>query len=296
MSAIIGLIAAAVVTRVVLPAGAKLVSKTLEGLSGKFAVNSGEPITASGHVHPTWTGESIKSVSQIRSEFKPIPTELVPDMNVEQAKQKILWELASRPFYTSDEASFKNKVDALKSAATLAEIETRSRDLIDSVEAGSQQVFADAVKSACQRATQKLGFSKIETMASPIRSGVMRFSATDDEGRTLVTEIDASMNKDVKIDTEVLGVTDNSCHQILENFHAALKEEGVIIGQPPKREATGGICTLAAAKDFLAKKVAPKEVDLAPNIDTRARPTVQRGRVAKPRSAVRTKRTLGVSS
>jgi len=296
MSAIIGLIAAAVVTRVVLPAGAKLVSKTLESLTGKFAANSGEPIMQSGHVPPAWKGESIKSASQIRSEFEPIGTEFAPGINIEHAKQKILQELASRPFYTSDEADFKHKVDALRSASTLAEVATRGREVIASVEAGSQQVFADAVKAACLRATQKIGFSKIETMSSALRSGVIRFAATDDEGRTLVTEIDAPMNKDVKIDTEVLGVTDNSCHQILENFHAALKEEGVIIGQPPKRDATGGICTLAAAKDFLGKKVASKVVDASPDTEARLGTTVQRGRVAKPRSAIRAKKTVDVSS
>src|SRR5215203_3726078 len=104
MSAIIGLIAAALVTRVVLPAGAKLVSKTLESLTGKFAAHSGEPIMQSGHVPTAWEGGSIKSVSQIRSEFKPIGTEFAPGINIEHAKQTILREIASRPFYTSDEA------------------------------------------------------------------------------------------------------------------------------------------------------------------------------------------------
>ena len=296
MSAIIGLIAAAVVTRVVLPAGAKLVSKTLESLSGKFAANSGEPITVSGQVHPTWTGEAIKSVSQIRSEFKPIATELVPGMNVERAKQKILQELASRPFYTSDEADFKNKVDVLKSAVTLAEVETRSRDLVDSVEVGSQQVFADAVRSACQRATQKIGFSKIEIISSPLRSDIVRFAATDDEGRTLVTEIDAPLNRDVKIDTEVLGVADNSCHQILEKFHTALQEEGIIIGQPPKREATGGICTLAAAKDFLAKKVKSKVAHVSSQAPTQALQKNEQQRATRLRAANRMTKITGASS
>ncbi len=47
---------------------------------------------------------------------------------------------------------------------------------------------------------------------------------------------------------------DGSCNLILEAFYKALESEGVR-AQSPKRKYTGGVCELAAVRDFLARKI-----------------------------------------
>ncbi len=252
MSAIIGLIAAAVVRSVILPAGTKLVRRTLEKYGPVAGNLARQQAIATDHANI----RSIKSLSQIRSAFKPFSSQFPRPNNVEEAKQQIMAEIASQPFYTSDEVGLSQKLEALKKASTVNEVELAGKDLSSSINNGHHAVFAGVVKDACQRASMKIGFSKIEALPSRLRSGVIRFAATDAKGRTLVTEIDTPKNRDVKIETEVLGVNDNSCHQILDEFHAALEAEGVSLGGPPKREGTGGICTLAAAKMFAGRRPA----------------------------------------
>jgi hypothetical protein len=51
-----------------------------------------------------------------------------------------------------------------------------------------------------------------------------------------------------------MGVTDGSCNEILDAFDRALEEAGVRAA-PPKRKYTGGVCELAAARDYVLRKV-----------------------------------------
>jgi hypothetical protein len=54
--------------------------------------------------------------------------------------------------------------------------------------------------------------------------------------------------------TEVVGISDGSCHAILDGFDRALEAQGVRAG-PPRRKYTGGVCQLAAAQEFVRRKV-----------------------------------------
>ena len=82
----------------------------------------------------------------------------------------------------------------------------------------------------------------------------MRVIATDPAGRTLVTEIVNSRDGEPGLETEVVGVTDGSCNPILDAFDKALEAEGVH-SAPPTRKFTGGVCELAAAREFVRKKI-----------------------------------------
>jgi hypothetical protein len=77
--------------------------------------------------------------------------------------------------------------------------------------------------------------------------------ATDPAGRSLVTEIGTLPSGEASLTTEVVGVRDGSCGQILDRFDATLERLGVHAG-PPQRRSTGGVCELAAARDLLRKK------------------------------------------
>ena len=79
------------------------------------------------------------------------------------------------------------------------------------LENGHQQIFTTALFEASQRATLKIGFTKLESLPSPLASTV-RFAATDALGKTIGTEISAPTGGDARIETEER----TRCHRLLE--------------------------------------------------------------------------------
>jgi len=263
MSAVIGLVAAALIKAVVV-SGAKHVSNALK--KGSQKSDSGAVYKGQAMKTLVPTAQSLRSISQIRSEYPPIETMFPLGTSVDDAKARLIEDIASRPFYTSDTNELHKRVEALRNAATLSEVSSLGTDLVMLVERANQNVFAESAKLACQNAALKIGFSKLEQISSLLRSDLIRFAATNHRGATIVTEIDAAIDRDVRIDAEILGLNDNTCHQVLDEFHAALEVEGIVISKPPRRAPTGGICALGAAKDFLSTQLSPKKVVSAPRV------------------------------
>lgn len=237
------------------PAGAVIAGVCLVGLAKLLSVAAKTAFDQVNKPIPENKKLDLKSVSQIRTETKQIKPAVVPGKSIETIKGQVLSQIASQPFMTTDTIRLENKVSALAQAKTLAELESAKIDLISALEVGHQQIFTDTLIGACQKAAFKVGFAKIEPLPSPL-SSVVRFSATDALGRTLVTEVSAPKDRDVRVETEVVGVSDGSCITILDDFDNALEAEGVR-SQPPKRKYTGGICETAAVRDFLEKKIKP---------------------------------------
>jgi hypothetical protein len=161
--------------------------------------------------------------------------------------------LSAVPFHVLDAKSIETKWQALVNSSTLDEAHRAQECLIRTIEQSHQTVFTNTLALACQNAAIETGFAKIETLPSQV--GVIRFSATDPRGRSLVTEIRTEKGE-TALETEVVGVTDGSCAKILDAYDASLEKQGVKSG-PPARKFTGGICELAAAREFLRRKVKP---------------------------------------
>ena len=281
MSAIFGAIIGAVVLGVLAPAGAKSARRAARGISNMFDADFGASDVNFA------TGETIRPISKLRSGFKPLVPDLGPLARVDDARKEVFSALAGSPLYTFDEGGFKERIGAIERAKTLDEVQAAASDLSNFLEADNQKVLAEAVRIACKRASKRIGFTKFEAIANSISSGHVRFAATDTFGRTLVTEVTAPLDGDVRVDTEVLGVSDDSCHKLLEEFHGALRREGVHISGPPKRESTGGICTSAAAKEFLSLKAPVKR-------HRTVTPTSVARRTQKPKQAVRKQKRDGL--
>jgi hypothetical protein len=121
------------------------------------------------------------------------------------------------------------------------------------------------VRLACQQAAVRVGFDRLETLAG--LRGELRLIASDPAGRTLVTEIRTGGNGDVGLETEVVGVSDGSCHEILDAFDRSLEAEG-IRSAPSQRKFTGGVCELAAAREFVRRKVKRPTTQAPPAVKT----------------------------
>lgn len=242
-------------------AGAFVVGAVFFGLMKLLSAGAKAAFKQTNKSKPARKTIDLKSVSQIRTETKPLKSATaavnVSENSIETVKGQILGQIAGQPFFVTDAARLEGKIAALVQSKTMTEIETAKIDLISYLEAEHQRVFTAALVGACQKAALKIGFPKIETLPSRLAS-VVRFSATDSSGRTLVTEVSAPIGADVRVETEVVGVLDGSCNLILDAFDKALEEEGVR-SQPPKRKYTGGVCETVAVRDFLAQKVKPTQ-------------------------------------
>lgn len=171
---------------------------------------------------------------------------------VEAAKVSTLASLAAMPYLVSNQAVLEQPLNELRSAASLADIQHAEQAIRQQLEIGHHQVLLQSLTLACSNAALKSGFGSIQTMDGP--AGSVRIVASDSAGRALVTEISGDPAHDISLETEVVGVSDGSCTALLDAFDAALEAEGVRTS-PPQRKYTGGVCELAAARDFVRSKV-----------------------------------------
>jgi hypothetical protein len=173
--------------------------------------------------------------------------------------------LATANLFVADQPMVvQQAMQAFSSNPTPATLETFTQQL--AIE--HQTLFANNLSLAVQQASLKVGFASIQT--STAANGILQIFASDDRGRTLVTEIDAALDGETMIATEVFGMSDPSCGDILDEFNEALAETGVY-SSAPERKSTGGIGILKATEEFIRNR--PTKSKTAPIAPARTAPT-----------------------
>ena len=114
----------------------------------------------------------------------------------------------------------------LMSARTAAEASADQRKLVQAAKASHQRVVLDALSVACEKASVESGFGRFEAIPSAF-ADTRRVVASDEAGRTLVSEVRANAAGGIDVSTEVVGITNGSCHAVLDRFGQALSIQGV---------------------------------------------------------------------
>jgi len=144
----------------------------------------------------------------------------------------------------------------LISAPSLRMAQQASQKALEQLHQSHHNLFVQQVTQACTQAAIQVGFTQL--VQTPTLVGdTIRLVAKDDMGKSLVTEIQVNPNQPVDIATELIGTSDRSCEKILDAYDQALTAAG-IKSAPPERTFTGGICELAAAREFIRHQVKPK--------------------------------------
>ncbi|WP_448571377.1 hypothetical protein [Trichothermofontia sp.] len=143
---------------------------------------------------------------------------------------------------------------ALEQATTLEAARVSLESFTQTLESQHQTLLVQSISLACEQAALKVGFGTLHVPTT--RNGLLRLVATDEQGRALVTEISTDPEQPLTMATELIGMSDASCEEILTAFDAALVEAGLRLG-PPERKFTGGICELDAARDFVRQRLTP---------------------------------------
>lgn len=168
---------------------------------------------------------------------------------VDSARLNVLMTLQVTPF-ACEPVALRNPMERLAEARTETEVNKASGHLIEAAEQGHRRLMNQALITACKNASVQSGFTSVDTRQG--LDGCTRVIASDASGRALVTEIRTDQKQEPFLETEVVGVTDGSCAQIMDQFDRALEEQGVRT-TVPLRKPTGGVCELAAAKELLKK-------------------------------------------
>jgi hypothetical protein len=170
----------------------------------------------------------------------------------EAIKVSTLLTLTNSSYLTENSSDVHQKLEVLRLASTPLEAKNAAKNLLKEIESSHRRIFLKGLTIACERASLKAGFASVET--HPLSTGMIRLVATDVNGRALVTEITAPASEAPKIVTEVVGVSDGTCRQIVDIYDKALEEQGIRSAMP-KRKFTGGACELAAARAFVRTPV-----------------------------------------
>ena len=185
------------------------------------------------------------------SETEPAQTQVDEDLSaVEATKVETLQEAAA--YQVEDPDGLEAPMRALQQASTPEAARQAKSEVMATLETEHHRLFTQRLVGACTRASEKAGFPNVETETRP--GGVVRVMATNEAGHALVSEVDASPGEEPSLATEVVGVRDGSCTEMLDAFDEALEEEGVR-ASTPRRTFTGGVCQLAAAKEFVQRKL-----------------------------------------
>lgn len=142
-----------------------------------------------------------------------------------------------------------------QSGQSLEAAQAALQQFTQTLETQHQHLMTEQLQLACNRAALQVGFQPLQS--SVALDGTLRLLASDETGRTLVTEISTQADQTLAMATELIGSSDASCEAILDAFDQALEAAGVTSG-PPERKFTGGICELAAAREFIRQRPQPQ--------------------------------------
>ncbi len=197
-----------------------------------------------------------------------LPLTLTP---AERVQVSALLSIAAAPCLVDEPRAIAPSIEALAKASSLLQANQARSRLFSALEASHQRVFLGAVSEACSKAAVRAGFTQVETRRGPL--GELRVIASDAVGRSLVSEISADSQRDVRLETEVVGVTDGSCHDIMNRHAEALLAEGIRSG-PPARRPTGGVCVLPASWEVACRQAEAR----ARRLQRLNRPSTERSR------------------
>ena len=168
---------------------------------------------------------------------------------VERIKQEAIGTLTAAPVFSAPDR-LREPLTALANANTAVEATLAANRLVQTVTVGHQAAVMQAAAFACSRASVDVGFTTIQSEVGV--TGELRVIGTNDMGQVIVSEVKQDADGEVSIESEMIGVTDGSCHAAMSHFDAAVERHG-LYADKPNRKFTGGVCETAFARAFVKR-------------------------------------------
>lgn len=236
--------------------------KSIASMVDEMSVQAQEAFHDVAVILPEIDQESIKSIFELRQDYAKYNNQIKTKLSeyslpkIEAQKLTSLLSIAVTPF-VADLPTIKSNLDTISTAQTETAIKSAHQNALFKLEQCNQTIMMNTLALACTNAANKVGFANVSTFIQSDK--MVRHIASDKEGRSIVTEITTVNNGDIKLETEIVGMSDGSCIEILNAFDTALEKEG-IRSIPTKRKYTGGVCELATSREFVRKNVIKKPI------------------------------------
>jgi len=253
MSAIMSLVAKAILCRVALPAGAALareiVRSVTEGRRGKLVEGEQTETVPLARSQP-----SIELVSR-RLELSNAPEIQAPELR--DLKEHIHQRIASSGFIVSDPAALIQGLERVESASSLEALRESEAGLMASLVEENDRAIRSIVTDSYREALEEMGFAEFEKFDSRGGRFELRFAASAPDGVTIVTEVTRNKDGELRLESEVLGRSDPGCEAILKKLRERLGDMGFKFSEEAGIEPTGPFCSLQTARRFLEKEIKP---------------------------------------
>jgi len=184
---------------------------------------------------------SIDSPEAISKKFQKLYTKnMSKSANIEIQTQKhtLIQSIVELPFQITEPDKIKDKIIQLH-RSDVSNVKTASNNLIKEVEKQHCSVFKKELSRIVSLASQEAGFKTINIRTNDLNPVVV---AINNEGKGIISEVKINdKSKQIDIISETVGITDGSCHDIMNKYSNSLKKYGVKFSTA-ERKITGGKC------------------------------------------------------
>ena len=171
--------------------------------------------------------------------------------NTEQTDEVTKIKAAAIAMLEQENLRIENKelveqvIEELLTANTIEQTTEKLSSAFAEIKREHAKVFTDTLSHAIMAASSTIGFDQVRL--ETVTPSLIRIVATNRKGINLISEIHTDASKKIDVLSELEGVTDGSCENIMDEFNAELEKRGIVAVRK-ERKSTGGIARLPYAK------------------------------------------------
>ncbi|MCO6509574.1 MAG: hypothetical protein J5I65_02170 [Aridibacter famidurans] len=253
MSAVMSLVAKAILCRVALPAGVALAREIVRSVNE----GRGENLVEGEMREAVPLALSQPSIELVSRNIKSGNAFAIQAPELRDLKEEIHHRIASSGFIISDPAAFIQGLEQVASASSLETLRKSEAGMMDSLAEENDRAIRGIVTESYREALEEMGFAEFEAFDSRGGRFELRFAASAPDGVTVVTEVTRNKDGELRLESEVLGRSDPGCETILKKLRKRLADMGFEFSEEAGIEPTGPFCSLQTARRFLEKEIKP---------------------------------------
>lgn len=176
--------------------------------------------------------QTIESPNTLYKKFKHTYQPMVKEFKqqglttVEAKKASALAVLSELDYRMSESTAAIKHLEAAVAEEDEAQVNKALKSCFHELEVTHTRVFTSMLADVCAKASIASGFREITVKPLKRSSGVV-VSAINETGQGLVSEINVDKKQQVNTKTEVIGIHDGSCAEVMNRFNEALRRLGV---------------------------------------------------------------------
>ncbi|HPR64229.1 MAG TPA: hypothetical protein PK014_08400 [Thermoanaerobaculia bacterium] len=168
------------------------------------------------------------------------------------SKATILDHLSSFCVQERDLSQVNNQIHQVLRSGTLDDLINSRETLVSTMAESHTSLVRERMVESIEQASKAVGFPSVHIIQQ--NKGRVVIAAENASGQTMIHNVITGKTEQPRIESEVLGVHDNSCTEILNQFNEELNRQGVNLHRPDNRKSKGSVPVLQESKEYIAQK------------------------------------------